>query len=560
MRQEKIAPQLRFVSSLEKCFVDECITDFAQVEKVTMLQNERLSLQLAYMYEDLELGGSLDYDFEVESPLMDHMQIRGVQQVPVMLPCRPEQEEFPEGYLRRTPGLYPDLLTPQNMKRPIRLFSGQLRCLIFTIENPAGLEPGVYPITVTAKCWTGSVLTATVEVEVLAAKLPEPTLWYTQWFYADCLSDYYKVPVFSQAHWQLIDNFMQSAAYNGINLLYTPILTPALDTLVGGERPTTQLVDVAYADGKYTFGFEKLDKWVEMARKNGIHAFEMAHLFTQWGAKHCPKVMVTENGETKRVFGWDTDSTGDAYKAFLQAFLPAVANRMEEIAPGCPVFWHISDEPAEEHLEQYRACKAMVKEILPDAYLMDALSDYNLYANGAVDHPVPSEDHMKHFLENKVPQLWTYHCCCQSSGVSNRFLAMPGARTRVIGAQMFKHDIVGFLQWGFNYYNNQYSVANINPYMETTGDGFVPAGDAFSVYPAPDGTAYDTLHGLHFYEGLQDFRAYTACAQVIGKEETVRMIEAFAPADFEHCLHTTAQMMELHDQINRVIAQGQNEQ
>ena len=66
--------------------------------------------------------------------------------------------------------------------------------------------------------------------------------------------------------------------------------------------------------------------------------------------------------------------------------------------------------------------------------------------------------------------------------------------------QMFKYDIVGFLQWGYNFYYSYRSVYPINPYecndggpTTENGDIWVPAGDTFCVYPAPDGTAkYET--------------------------------------------------------------------
>lgn len=60
------------------------------------------------------------------------------------------------------------------------------------------------------------------------------------------------------AHWRLIDQFVGMAAQNGVNMILTPLFTPPLDTQVGGERPTVQLVDVIVMDRGYSFGFGKL--------------------------------------------------------------------------------------------------------------------------------------------------------------------------------------------------------------------------------------------------------------------------------------------------------------
>ena len=50
-------------------------------------------------------------------------------------------------------------------------------------------------------------------------------------------------------------------------MLLTPVFTPPLDTAVGGERRTVQLVDVKAEGNQYTFGFANL--------KVGEHVPEM---------------------------------------------------------------------------------------------------------------------------------------------------------------------------------------------------------------------------------------------------------------------------------------------
>jgi len=43
------------------------------------------------------------------------------------------------------------------------------------------------------------------------------------------------------------------------------------------------------ADGDiYRFDFTKLDKWIDLCETHGIQYLEMAHLFTQWGARCAP--------------------------------------------------------------------------------------------------------------------------------------------------------------------------------------------------------------------------------------------------------------------------------
>ena len=90
-------------------------------------------------------------------------------------------------------------------------------------------------------------------------------------------------------------------------MILTPLFTPPLDTEVGGERPTVQLVKVIQQNDQYSFHFTLLDRWIDLCLQCGIKYFEMTHLFTQWGAKYAPKIMAEVNGVETRIFGWDTE-------------------------------------------------------------------------------------------------------------------------------------------------------------------------------------------------------------------------------------------------------------
>jgi hypothetical protein len=291
-----------------------------------------------------------------------------------------------------------------------------------------------------------------------------------------------------------------------------------------------------------------------MCNRVGIKYFEIAHLFTQWGAAHAPKIMATVDGEYRKLFGWETDATGEEYATFLQTFLPAFLDHMKARGDDKRCLFHISDEPSAAHLEQYSKSKAVVADILKDYIIMDALSNFEFYQQGVVKTPIPSSSHIKPFLEAKVPDLWTYYCCGQTKEVSNRFIAMPSARTRVMGMQMYKYDIAGFLHWGYNFYYNQRSHDLINPYLCTDGEYFGPAGDAFSVYPAPDGTAYESLRLPAFSDGLQDMRAMQKCAQLYSKEFVIKLMEEGTdPVTFSSYPRSSGWLLTVREKINAAI-------
>ncbi len=546
---------VKLVSSLEKPFLTDKISDFEALPFIRMMKNQRLSVQLLHTATgDAPLRSMLAV--KLESPLAAHATVRTVEQVPVVYPVDPNIPD--DNYLSKSPGLYPDWLRPLHYGGVISVMRDQLHALWIEIDPQGAIPAGTYELTVSLMAGEAVFGSATVSIEILGAELPPQTMYYTQWFHCDCLANYYGCEPWSEQHWAIVENFARAARRGGINLLLTPLLTPPLDTAVGGERRTTQLLDVTLENGVYSFGFDKVDRWIEMCDRVGIPYLEIGHLFTQWGAGHAPKVMATVDGEQCRIFGWDTNATGPEYTRFLRAMLAAFLAHMRARGDDRRCLFHISDEPGMEHLAQYRASKAAVADLLDGYTIMDALSNYDFYAQGVVTTPIPSTDHIEPFIRGGVPELWTYYCCGQCQDVSNRLIAMPAWRNRSIGMQFFKYDIVGFLQWGFNFYNNMHSVNTINPYNDASGEYWVPAGDPFSVYPAEDGTAYDSTRFLVFHEALEDARAMALCARYWGKERVIAEMEAILGEEitFSHCAKSSAVMLAIRARVDELIAEA----
>ena len=547
----------KVVSSLEKCFVDEPIEKFEALKKISMLKNERLSVQLLYTATADENNFSTLRKLCIEGEAAAYTTARTVEQVPVLMPTPGFVPD--DNYLRTAPGIYPDVLQPLQYHGDVQVVRGNLLSVWIEFDPQDRLAAGTYEVTFLLKEANGNVSAREVlELEVIDADLPPQELIFTQWFHCDTLANYYNCEPWSEKHWEIVENYAKVAVRNGINLLLTPIHTPPLDTEINGERRTTQLVDVTLENGVYSFGFEKLDRWIEMCNRIGVKYFEIAHFFTQWGAEHAPKIMATVNGEYKKIFGWETDAAGEEYTAYLHAFIPAFLEHMKARGDDKRCFFHVSDEPNAEQLDSYRAAKNVVADLLKDYVIMDALSNFEYWSQGLVQTPIPANNHIEPFIEAKVPGLWTYYCCSQFKDVSNRFVAMPLWRTRCIGMQMYKYDIAGFLHWGFNHFNNRWSIDAINPYTDLSGNYWVAAGDTHSVYPAQNGTALESIRIVSFHEALQDLRAMKLAETVCGKEELVAGMEKLFGGEirFDRCAHDSATMLAIRAYVNDVIKQS----
>ena len=514
--------KLIWLDSMAKVFYDEEPVESIEGECPSFFVNEVFSVQLGIKSTDESDNDQAE--IEIGGLLAPFTRLREVVSVPVRYAGK---ERHGGEYLRKSPGLFPDLLKDIKDGK-LRLTSGYWQALHFTFDlRSAGktkLNFGKNNLIVTIKT-EGNEYKKEIELEVLRGELPKLSIYHTEWFHADCLADYYGVESLSERHWEIMANFIRHYGKSGMNTILVPTFTPPLDTEVGGERTTVQLVEVHKNDSSYSFNFDKVKRFIDICLESGIEYFEMAHLFTQWGANAAPKVMAYTEGELKKIFGWETDSEGEEYTHFLSFYLPDLIKKLDEWGLNGKVFFHLSDEPDENCIEKYSRLRKRIAPFLGDYPILDAVSRYSFVERGIVDRPVPGNNHLEPFLENKVKGLWTYYCCAQGDKVPNRFMSMPSVRNRIMGVLIYYFDIKGFLHWGYNFYNSQYSIEHINPYAVTDAGGAFQAGDAFLVYPGRDGKPEDSLRMMALNEGFQDYRALVKYEEKVGRAEVIALIE-----------------------------------
>lgn len=531
------------VSSLQRVFLDgRC--DLTEHNCDSVLKGERYSYQIAYKSSEKFFA-----EIVIDSPLSQFITVRSVGNVPSELPVYESDCEFCE---RNEPGLFPDVLFPIENNR-VLIKRQNFYALWITVDLPKDTDAGDYEIKIKLKKDGETISENIFGLHVINAVLPEQKLIYTQWFHSDSIANYYKIPVFCEKFWALVESFIKAAVHTGVNMLLTPVFTPPLDTEVGGERLTVQLVDVKLENGKYSFGFDRFIRWVRLAQKCGIKYFEISHLFSQWGAKYTPKIVAEVNGSQKRIFGWETSADSIEYAEFLSAFIPQLIKVIRSLGIEKSTFFHISDEPNEDQIESYSRSKSTVTPLLEDFPIIDALSDYSFYESGIINNPIPCTNDIESFIEKGFPHPWTYYCCGQGGKLSNRFFGMPLSTTRIIGFQLFKYGIEGFLQWGFNFYNSQYSLRSIDPFAVTDADSAFPSGDSFTVYPGKSG-AIESVRSEIFFQALQDMRALTLLCDRIGKKRTIAAVEAdFGIITFFDYPRGTEKMLNLRKSVNNYL-------
>lgn len=529
------------LNSLEKIrLTDELI--YEETTSAKVLLGERFSYQIAFRGPWALLSVTL------ESELSEYIKIYSVENSPMDYTVYDESRApSDDDYITKTPGLMPDLLLPIEEKGAIKLVEGTSKAIWVRIDVPKDIIAGSYDIKIRLKSIVkdglgnavgegseGFDVTKTFTLNVINAQMPNQETIYTQWFHADCISDYYNVPIYSEKHWELIESYIKTAVETGINMILVPVITPPLDTMPGTARPCVQLTDIKKEGNKYFFNFDKLRRWIFLCKKCGIKYYEISHLFSQWGSEFSPNILIEENGEKKYLFTWGVSSDSKEYIEFLKCFIPELVKVLKEEKIEGNTFFHISDEPRINHIEAYEKAYKLIKPLIGNIKTIDALSDYSFYEKGLVEYPVTCTSSIDEFLNHNVKNQFVYYCCGQINLLSNRLLSMPSYRNRIMGVQMYMHNIKGFLHWGYNFYNSELSAYKINPYKTTSGDSSFPSGDAFSVYPGENG-ALLSLRALVFYEGLQDICALKLLEKYIGFEDVKEFVNSEAGEKITFC-------------------------
>ena len=544
----------------------------SELKEYSICKNEPFSFQMAYKFFD-------DPDAE-KNPEELHFYIRLTTELDINtyhVACVPVMHAYSRIEPKLPIGMYPDILIPKQtnpniLRQTIRNKPG-FRCIeegesislaayndswrqVWFIVNEDGgvLTPGKHTVKIELIDISGNLVGQNaLALEVLDAMLPEQSLYYTNWFHNDCLADYYNVQLFSDEYFEIMNNFLITAVKNGMNMLLMPAFTPPLDTAIGEERMTVQLVGVKKNADKYEFDFSLMKRYIDVAREAGIQFFEHSHFFTQWGAAHAPKIIAEVDGHMQKIFGWETDAAGDEYVSFLRAYIPAVRTFLRDEGLEETTLFHISDEPSDANFETYEKSYAGIRELLSGCTVGDALSDPKYYESGLVQTPIARTNNAMGFV-GKCDNLWIYYTGGECyNGLSNRLIQLPRERNRGIGVQLYFFNTKGFLHWGYNFYYGRLSHGLYDPAIDPCC-GFANAGTTYSVYPGRDKKPLQSIHQKIFTEALIDIRALQLLEQLAGRDTCESLIrEYLGEPDFYNTPDHPQILMDFRKAVNDKI-------
>ncbi|MBR3999272.1 MAG: hypothetical protein IKI93_13135, partial [Clostridia bacterium] len=132
------------LSALEKCFMDESIESKTEYTSASVLRGEEFAFQIAYTADEKAYYPRKTFRITAEHDLGAEITFREVVSVPVRVPCYADTDD---DYLRKTPGLYPDLLAPVDPNGNLYATYGVLKSLYAEIRIPEDADAGDHAIT-----------------------------------------------------------------------------------------------------------------------------------------------------------------------------------------------------------------------------------------------------------------------------------------------------------------------------------------------------------------------------------------------------------------------------
>ena len=91
--------------------------------------------------------------------------------------------------------------------------------------------------------------------------------------------------------------------------------------------------------------------------------------------------------------------------------------------------------------------------------------------------------------------------------------------------QLYKYNMEGFLHWGFNFYNSQYSLHRIDPFRVNDSEDAFPAGDPFIVYPGKDGEPIESMRLPVMADAMLDTQLLEYLESLTSREHVLELLE-----------------------------------
>lgn len=349
---------------------------------------------------------------------------------------------------------------------------------------------------------------------------------------------YYEVPYYSEAHFNIIENFLEGMSNLGqkvIDLIVTDYPWAGQRCYEVHENANNlfemNIVKVFKKNGEVVCDFSNLDKYVDLCFKHNINKeINLFGLIGNWDAfkfgsplkDYRDAMRINYYDKDRKVFDYIKDKTDFAkYLNLLFNHLDSknlldITKVIVDEPDNIEIFSenvafiekssgnkNIKYKCAIHHQEFFEKCDINIENL--------SLNTCELINN------IDKLDDIKKELEAKNGYFTWYSCCFPDK--LNVFLDSPLIESRIKGWFTYYCNLDGFLRWVYGVWPGD--LFNNATYKKEKWK----AGDMFLVYPGKDMKPMDSVRCKNLLFGIQDFIIFKDIESKLSKEEINKELE-----------------------------------
>ncbi len=384
-----------------------------------------------------------------------------------------------------------------------------------TISVPRNAAPGEYKGALQIQAGPQSKR-FDISLRVLGFTLPDITksgFYLNIWQDPAAIARVAKVPLWSPAHWKLLEAYARNLADHGersisTSIVYNPWRSQTgfvYPSMVGWKFPGTYQPGQA---SRFQFDFSVFDHYVEMMMRAGIDkSIQCFSMVDGPGDTSLCNIGYTDT-KTGKMRVYPTRVGDAAYRDVWGAFLPALVRHLKQHGWLDRTYIGFDEKPQAIMNGIFSVLKADAPELKvalaggSSSQQSGKVGDLTIFISDLA-HPAA----VRHLLqERKGVGPTTFYTCC-TPAMPNTFIYSPQWESRVLPWMAFHYGLSGYLRWAYTSWPE-----DVWKHPESRWH----SGDAFFVYPGKDGPIDSTRWEL-LRQGVEDYEAIEMLQQRIGK-------------------------------------------